>query len=253
VPTSRASSLRLSAESVGATTVLTARGVLDDTTYLSLRNAIIKTALEEPAAVVVDVTELEVPAVSAWAVFTSARWHVGRWPETPIGLVCEHPSGRDAIARNGVARYVRVYPAISAAINALASANPPRYRRRARADLPATAVSMRRSRELVKEWLTAWSLTELIPVTKVIVTAFVENVLQHTDSRPCVRLESDGETVTVAVEDASPIPAGVREVLAGEHPPSGLRIVGALCRTWGNTPTPTGKTVWAVIGPENRL
>jgi hypothetical protein len=26
-----------------------------------------------------------------------------------------------------------------------------------------------------------------------------------------------------------------------------------MCRMWGNSPTPTGKTVWAVIGPENRL
>jgi hypothetical protein len=35
--------------------------------------------------------------------------------------------------------------------------------------------------------------------------------------------------------------------------PSGLHIVGALCRAWGNAPTSSGKTVWAVIGPENRL
>ena len=33
----------------------------------------------------------------------------------------------------------------------------------------------------------------------------------------------------------------------------GLEIVAALCRAWGNAPYPMGKTVWAVIGPENRL
>ena len=36
-------------------------------------------------------------------------------------------------------------------------------------------------------------------------------------------------------------------------PPSGLGIISVLCRMWGNAPTPTGKTVWAVLGPENRL
>jgi hypothetical protein len=59
--------------------------------------------------------------------------------------------------------------------------------------------------------------------------------------------------VTVAVEDADHAPAGVREDLRPNEAPSGLRVVSALCRAWGNSPTSTGKTVWAVIGPENRL
>ena len=31
----------------------------------------------------------------------------------------------------------------------------------------------------------------------------------------------------------------------------GLSVVAALSRQWGNVPTSTGKTVWALIGPEN--
>ena len=64
--------------------------MLDATTYLSLRDTIIKAALDDPSAVIVDVCELFVPRESAWAVFTSARWHVERWPEVPIVLVCAH-------------------------------------------------------------------------------------------------------------------------------------------------------------------
>lgn len=103
-------------------------------------------------------------------------------------------------------------------------------------------------------WLTAWSLTDLIPVTKIVVTAFVENVLQHTDSMPMIRLETDGAAVFVAVADSSHRRAEICEAasMAGS-PPSGLHIVSALCRAWGNAPTSSGKTVWAVIGPENRL
>jgi hypothetical protein len=59
--------------------------------------------------------------------------------------------------------------------------------------------------------------------------------------------------VTVAVSDHSPSPAGFRESHTSGKLPSGLRIVASLCRAWGNAPTPTGKTIWAVVGPENRL
>ena len=105
----------------------------------------------------------------------------------------------------------------------------------------------------MEEWLTAWSHTDLIPTAKVVVTTFVENVLQHTDSQPAVRLETDGSTVTVAVADGSRQPPGLSENSMAADRPSGLKIVAALCRMWGNAPTPSGKTVWAVIGPENRL
>jgi hypothetical protein len=247
------SALTITADAPAGVPVLTAEGVLDRITYLRLRDAIIKAALDEPDAVIVDVTGLSVPAPSAWAVFTSARWHVSTWPDVPVFLVCAHEAGRDAIARNGVARYVPVYTSIEDALEALAERQPGKARRRARAQLPASLTSLRRSREIVTECLSAWSLPELIPVAKVIVTALVENVLQHTHSEPEVRLETDGSIVTVAVEDTSHQYAGFREDSTGTNRPSGLGIVAALCRVWGSAPTASGKTVWAVIGPENRL
>ena len=128
-----------------------------------------------------------------------------------------------------------------------------RHRQRIRANLPADISSLRQSRDLVEEWLTAWSRTDLIPTAKVVVTTFVENVLQHTDSQPAIRLETDGSTVTVAVADGSHQPPSLNENSMAADRPSGLKIVAALCRMWGNAPTPSGKTVWAVMGPENRL
>ncbi|MET0758590.1 MAG: STAS domain-containing protein [Mycobacterium sp.] len=243
--------LTVTAEAVGDSTVLNARGVLDDSTYLALRDQVIGAALEEPDSVIVDVTELDVPSESAWLALTSASRHVDRWPEVPISLVCRHAAGRNAIVRSGVVRFLPVHSTIQSAIEA--SSRTHRDRRRAWADLPATVSSLKSSRDLVAEWLTAWSRAELIPVTNIVVTTLVENVLQHTDSRPRVRLETDGAAVTVAVEDSSHTPAGLREATIAMRAPSGLRIVAAMCRMWGNAPTPRGKTVWAVIGPENRL
>lgn len=245
--------VRVDSETVGQTVVLSITGRLDHSTYLQVRDSIVTAALGDVRAVIVDVGDLEVPTESAWAVFTSARWHVTRWPEVPIFLVCRGLPGRRAIARNGVSRYVPVYATREAAMQALADAPLRRYRRRVRADLPAGYASLPHARKLVSDTLTSWSQVELIAVAKVVVTTLVENVLTHTASAPSVRLETDGHTVTVAVEDGDPAPPVLSEDREAAAAPSGLRTVAALVRAWGSAPTPSGKTVWAVLGPENRL
>jgi hypothetical protein len=227
-------------------------GVLDSGTYLELRNRIIEAALDEPRAVLVDVNALHVPAAFAWSVFTSARWHVHAWPDVPIILICADRGGRTTIARTGVTRYVPVHSTVEAAFGTLTDDR--RTRRRAPTELPASLASLRRARELVAEWLAAWSHVELIPVATVIVNVFIENVLQHTASAPVLVLETDGAAVTIAVQDDSSQPATRREDPdRGADRLSGLTIVASVCRAWGSIPTPSGKTVWAVIGPENRL
>jgi hypothetical protein len=92
------------------------------------------------------------------------------------------------------------------------------------------------------------------PIATVVVNVLVENVLQHTACAPVLVLESDGEAVTISVRDDSSIPAARHEDphLGGDRV-SGLAIVASVCRTWGSTPMPSGKTVWAVLGPENQL
>ncbi|ORX05536.1 STAS domain-containing protein [Mycolicibacillus trivialis] len=233
--------------------LLTVRGVLDSSTYLTLRDSVIKAALEQPTAVLVDVGALAVPASSAWAVFTSARWHVSYWPDVPILLICAHPAIAATIAGNGVTRYVPVYPHAEAALRSLGDGDTP-LRRRARAGLPAAPPALSRSRAMVAEWLAGWGYAELIPVAKIVVDVFIENVLAHTDSAPVLRVEAKAETVTIAVQDEATAPAVRREPPLGTtRAISGLGVVAALSRAWGSTPTVSGKTVWAVIGPESRL
>jgi len=125
--------------------------------------------------------------------------------------------------------------------------------RRAETRLAADLSSLRESRRLVREWLTAWSQAELIPVALVVVNVFVENVLEHTAGAPMMRIQSDGATATIAVSDdsgaeAMRLPTPLRGIDV-----SGLAIVAALSREWGSTATSSGKTVWAIVGPENQL
>lgn len=242
-------SLNTSSNTVGDATVLEVSGVLDSLSYLRLRDEIIKAALDHPSAVVIDVNGLHVPTASALAVFTSARWHISRWPDTPLMLVHAEHGFRDSLRRNGVTRYVPVYDTVGDAVAALPEAI---NRRRVRAELPADPGSAALARELIAEWLAEWSQLELLPIAKVVATVFVENGLRYTEGPLSLRLESDGERVTIAVEDNSRVPAAFHEGPDSAQQLSSLKIVDVLCQSWGSNPIPTGKAVWAVIAADKR-
>jgi hypothetical protein len=247
------SSIRFASENVEQARVIVTDGILNSETYAELRNTIVKAALEEPEAVIVDVTALDVPSTTALSVFTSARWHVSTWPDVPIMLVCADGDLMGAIHSRGITRYVPAYLRLQAALASVAHIRST-VRRRARVDLPADIGSAATARTFVTDWLTAWDQPQLIPTASTVATIFVENVLAHTDSAPALILEHRGGRLTVAVEDASHQPATRQEdPERGADVVSGLAIVAALSRVWGSTPTASGKTVWAVIGPESLL
>lgn len=246
------SSLALASRTEQSVVVLTAEGVLDAKNSTELRDAVTKATIDVPTAVIVDVSALQVPDEAAWSAFVSARWQLDTRPDVPIVLVCSNRAARDAITRSGAARFMPVYPTEKGAMKGVDKLGR-RKLRHAQAKLPANLTSLRESRQLVREWLTTWSKPGLIPVALVVVNVFIENVLEHTGSDPVMRIECEGQTATIAVSDASGAPA-----LRLSSPPkgidvSGLAIVDALSRAWGSTPTSSGKTVWAVIGPENQL
>ena len=234
--------------------LLSARGILNGATYRTLRDGIVKAALDAPRAVVVDVSALTVDPPSAWSVFTAARWLVSVWPDVPIMLVCDHQRGRDAIVHNGVARYVPVYADADGATAAAAMRGSPGGRRHARTSLQRNEEGRTEARQFTAETLTAWHCQELVPVACTVAWVLVDNVLAHTESTPVITVEAMAGDVTIAVADGSTSPAVRHEYsTGGTDIVSGLSIVSALTRRWGALPTGAGKTVWAVIGPENRL
>lgn len=248
-------SLRVSAPVYGGSGEYTVHcaGELDGMSYRALRDSVVKAALDEPRVVIVDANGLRVPNASAWSAFTSARWHVSTWPNVPILLVCADDAVRDVIRHRGITRSVPVFATVREALQSVHDTRP-RQRRKAQAELPAHVCSIVDAERLVGAWLSGWSCAGLIPVASVIATVFVENVLRHTDSAPTLRVEYDGQLVTVAVADDSSVLAQRKEQapLDTTRVP-GLAMVTALTRGWGNLPTPRGKTVWAVVGPENVL
>ena len=229
-------------------------GVLDSTSYLSLRTALVKAATDQPAAVLVDVDALSVPVASAWSVLTSAQWLVDDWPGVPICVVSAKPEVRRIMRENGITRYLRVFPSRRAGVKALADDAGLRRGRRLRIsrDLPRHAASQALARDLVRRMLTQWEHTEYIEAAEAIASELVRNVLAHTSSVPRVRLELDGDRFTIAVADNSTRPAVRREPVDGTFAFSGLGVVSELSYTWGSHATDDGKIVWATITPDGR-
>ena len=109
--------------------VLTVSGVLDGTTYVSLRDAIKKAALDRPRAVIVDIAGLIVIGGSAWAVFPPAGWYISDEQNVPMGFICNTIDGRRALCRNAVDRYVPAYRTLNAAIAELTGNNRDRLKK----------------------------------------------------------------------------------------------------------------------------
>ncbi|OBK96805.1 STAS domain-containing protein [Mycobacterium sp. 1165178.9] len=245
--------LRIELETFQDLPILMVEGVLDSSTYRTVRDTVIKAAIDEPRAVIVDVNRVCAPSASAWTVFTSARWHVSIWPNVPILLVCAEPRVRRAIRAAGVTRYVPVHATRELAVDSL-QGKTLQVRRRARTSLARNISSLEIARSVIAEWLHQWDISDVIPVAATLATVFIENVLDHTENAPVLIVESYQDSVTIAVEDnSSHLPGRHEDAELGADVVSGLAIVAALCRVWGATPTSSGKTVWAVIGRENQF
>jgi anti-anti-sigma regulatory factor len=234
---------------LGDVSVVRLSGVLNALTYLDVRDAVVKVAVDEPRAVIIDVNDLAVRDCESWAVFTSARWCVQQWPEIPIVLVAGDPAIRKRLIALSVARYVPVYDTLVAASDAIGGGTS-RYSHRARERFEQHASSVSAALIFVHEHLSAWSMRDRIPVASTVLTVFAENALSYTEAGFDVRLEGTDEEVVIAVSDSSPALAIRREKSFGSSP-AGLDIVSALCGRWGNTPTAAGKTVWARVGPRD--
>lgn len=227
-------------------------GVLDARSYLPVRNALVKNATDSPAAVIAEVDQLAATTESAWTVLTSASWLLRRWPGIPLAVVASSDRRRRELTRNAITRYVSVHSSVAAAIEAVHSGpSAPSPRLRARFERPRTPSVLIQMRDLVTETLTEWDRADCIPAARCVISVLVGNVLQHTDSDLDLRIELRGDHLTLAMRDGNPAPALLRESATPSNVHvSGLAILSSLSHSWGTAPADDGKTVWAVLGPE---
>jgi anti-anti-sigma factor len=229
-------------ELVGAA-VVEPHGVLDAESYGGLRTALVKTAIDEPRAVIVDLDELDVPDSTALSLFSSVSTQITQWPGVPLLVAATRPEKQAVLDGYRLARYVPVYRSVMAAIGAI---DDPPPRRIARRRLPNSLSSAALARRFVLDVCSDWPVATRTEDAMMVANELVENTLLHTYCAPSLRLELRRGLLTIAVYDDDPAMAHLIEPDAERH--RGLLLVAQLSRAWGCSPTLTGgKVVWAVL------
>jgi anti-anti-sigma regulatory factor len=239
-----ATPLRVDRRELLGASVVEPHGILDAASYGGLRNDLVKTAIDEPRAVIVDLDRLAVPDSTALSLFSSVLTQIAQWPGVPLLVSTTCDTVRTQLADYRLARYVPVYPSVMAAIDAI---DDPPPRRIARRRLPNSLAGAALARRFVLEMCTDWQLTARAAEAVTVANELVENTLLHTYCGPSLRLELRRGLLTIAVYDDDPAMAHLIEPHTYRH--RGLLLVAGLCRAWGCVPAPGGgKVVWAVLG-----
>ncbi|MFI7675863.1 ATP-binding protein [Actinophytocola sp. NPDC049390] len=209
--------------------VLAPKGRLDAGSGDTLRDRILAAAADEPRAVLVDVTELELPAGTT--LFTDVADQLAHWPGVPLFVV--DPRGRLPGA----------CPTVRAAI---ASVGDPPPRRVAHRVLPGNTTGGRAGRAFVRDCCRRWHIEgDRADAAVWVANELIENTIRHTPYAPAVRVELRRGELTVAVRDDDPQrPRPDPE----QWPLHGLAAVHKLATAWGTVPVESGgKVVWAAL------
>lgn len=225
--------------------VLRPDGLLDAVSYRLFRDSLVKFAMGQPRAIIVELDQLTVAPDSAWTAFSSARMVIGDWPGVPILLVATSAVRRAGYRRGTVSQFIPIFADVPAAV---AAAGEPPARRRAAVELVPVSSSSRQARAFVHAICQWWDLVELDRAAAEVTTELVENSILHAGTDMRLRLEYRKGMLTVAVSDHSPAPAVLHEAGADGRTGLGLHLVAAEANVWGCAPELFGgKTVWAVL------
>jgi hypothetical protein len=104
----------------------------------------------------------------------------------------------------------------------------------------------RAARRFVAETLRGWGKDELIPDALLVVTELATNAVVHARSDFVVVVSPAGESVRIAVRDASAVVPTRRASSLGISG-RGLELVNALASSWDVEMLPEGKEVWAEL------
>jgi histidine kinase-like protein/STAS domain-containing protein len=238
-------SLLLNSRFQGDTLVVQPIGELAPETYEQLRDGLLKCAVEEPEAIVVDVGGLRTAIASLLTVFPMVCDRINDWPGVPLVLAAARPALDTLLDFSAVPRFVQTYRTVSEALEGL-EAGPRRLRRQIQ--LSCEPVSARLARRLVEQACLEWGIAGMVTDAMVVASELTDNMVYHARSDGWLRLELRGNTLAVAVADADPHPPRLRVPGLRAAGGRGLVLVDKLSRTWGSAfRFPEGKVVWAVL------
>ncbi len=231
------------ADEIGGRTIVAVHGDLRLDGTPRLRAALLKCLAEQPAALLVDLSEMHPAEPTALAVFTAVVRHAARWPGTPV-LFCSPAPATRALLDRGRFGALPVHDSVA---EALAVLDEGRTSMRSISDqlLPISG-AVRHARNLATEACSAWDLPHLVGPASLVVSELVSNAIEHAGTMMTVSFDRWPRHLNVTVRDGSPELPQLRplgELVKGH----GLVLVKSVASRWGCLPTRDGKAVWATF------
>lgn len=117
----------------------------------------------------------------------------------------------------------------------------------------AHASSVRAARHFLLGSLDAWDAVAFETAGEQVISELATNAALHAHSEFTVHLRLDPDCLVVEVSDSSTVLPQQREYSSTATTGRGLTLVTALSDEWGVQSSPTGKTVWCRITPDQEL
>lgn len=235
--------LRCETQQLGTRVLVRLSGELSLATAPAARNALLKSLVEQPDAVVAELAGLTVRELSALSVFSGVIRQAAVWPGTPLLVAAPD---RVQAARLASGRYGRLAVFRSAA-SALAAPFEHQLPMLSEALLPMIGAA-ERARALAGEACARWNLLQLTGSAQAVAGELVTNAAEHAQTMIGLRFSLGDRYLMIAVRDGSTDrPRLDRGPDADVTTGRGLRLVDALSHRWGCLLAPDGKVVWASL------
>lgn len=222
---------------------LSGRLTLSDITRVRVH--LLKCLAEQPPALLLDLSTLEVGDETALAVFTLIARQAARWPGTPILICAATPRTSGMLAAAAYRRLPR-FATVDAALAHLAGGG---HALPSLSDtlLPVSGAA-RHGRDMATEACARWDVPELTAAASLVCTELISNVIDHAGTMMTLRLSLSSKFLFIAVRDGSSAEPRTGPFTDGAGGGRGLRIVAVTAHSWGFLPTRDGKVVWASLG-----
>ncbi|MEV6597470.1 STAS domain-containing protein [Actinoplanes sp. NPDC051346] len=224
--------------------LVTIVGHLELADAAKVRNRLMKCLAEQPEALLLDVSALDVREPLALAVFSTIARQAERWPGIPVLLCAPRPSARQAL-RLAAFRRLLVFASLEAARAKLDDDR--RVRPSLSDELLPVCGAARQARDLATDACLRWNLPHLIAPASLIASELVSNVVDHAHTMMTLRLTLRHRYLYLSLRDGSPEPPRPAPTNPASAGGRGLMLVKACAASWDWLPCEGGKIVWAAL------
>lgn len=225
-------------------------GALDLVAASRVRVLVCKCIADDPHAIVIDVTAVDVVSDIALTVFP-ALYRQQSSHDTPVPLLLYAPATSHAAVaiRGAVGRYTPVFADRAAALRWLLTG--PGGSRRDHLQLAPLSTCPAAARAFVADFCRRTAVPHLAESAQVVVSELVTNAVRHTGTVVGLTIARGGSHLTISVRDGSTAPPCLTIGYARRDPSApgarGLLLVDRLSAGWGTFAHTGGKTVWATL------